>query len=78
VQSIVDDFHSRGLSGFLGNPQTLELIADVSGNGPLPESRGELFERPVAALRVETRDAKAATQMAAKMALDAAGPLLRA
>jgi hypothetical protein len=73
ARSVLDHFHSRGLSGFLGNPQTLELIADVAGNGPLPENRGELFERAVRILRVETRDTKADLQLAPEVALDAAG-----
>lgn len=73
ARTIVDHFHSRGLAGFLGNPQTLELVADVSGKGLLPENRAELFAQAVDVLRIETRDAKAQTQLASEAALDAAG-----
>lgn len=73
AQSIVDHFYARGLSGFLRNPQTLELIVDVAGTGPLPETRGELFERAVTVLRVETSKAKADRQLPPEAALNAAG-----
>lgn len=69
---VVDHFNSRGLEGLLGNPQTLELIADI-GADHLPDTRGELFTRAIEVMWAEHRDAKAERQPARKAALDAAG-----
>lgn len=73
AKEIVANFNKRGLQGFLGNPQTLELVARIAGKGTLPGSRGELFERAIEVLWKEHRDAKAGKQPARDAALDAAG-----
>lgn len=73
AEAVVAHFSQRGLQGFLGNPQTLELVGRVAGKGPLPETRGELFERAIEVLRVEHRDDKAENQLARMTGLDAAG-----
>lgn len=70
---VVEHFVSRGLEGLLGNPQTLELIAQVAGTGKLPETRSELYGRAIEILRVEHRDAKADDQLAQETGLDAVG-----
>lgn len=70
---VVSHFNERGLSGMLGNPQTLELIAKVAKGGSLPKTRAELFEQAVRILRVEHKDSKAARQVAKEDALLAAG-----
>lgn len=73
AQAVVTTFNQRGLHGFLGNPQTLELIARVASQGDLPQTQGELFERAVEVLRVEHSDGKADNQLARETGLDAAG-----
>lgn len=73
AKSVIDHFNARSLHGLLGNPQTLELIARVAGNGPLPETRSQLFERAIEVLRVEHRDTKASDQVAREAGIDAAG-----
>lgn len=70
---VIGHFNARGLNDLLGNPQTLELIAQVAGSGKLPDTRGELFERAIEVLRIEHRDAKADSQPAREVGLDAAG-----
>ncbi|MFW9103964.1 NACHT domain-containing protein [Pseudomonas sp. P4795] len=73
AKNVIEHFNARGLSGLLGNPQTLELIARVAGSGELPETRTELFERAIEVLRVEHRDTKARSQPGREIGLDAAG-----
>lgn len=46
----VDHFYERNLEELLSNPQTLKMIADIAGSGPLPEGKTELFERAVGKL----------------------------
>lgn len=70
---VVEHFLSRGLEELLGNPQTLELIAQVAGTGKLPETRSELYGRAIEILRVEHQDAKADDQLAQETGLDAVG-----
>lgn len=73
AKEVVGHFNRLGLQGLLGNPQTLELIASVARTGPLPTTRGELFERAVEVLRVEHSSPKANTQLARQTGIDAAG-----
>ncbi len=46
-QSVVEDFvahyEERGLGEWLGNPQTLGMLADVIGDAKRPETTGDLF-----------------------------------
>ena len=71
-RAVVRHFSERGLADdFLGNPQTLELIARVAND--LPNTKAELFERAVDVLWVEPNDAKEATSLDKERALDAAG-----
>lgn len=44
---IVRHFRERGLTDWLGNPQTLAMIGDVSRSADLPETAFALFERYV-------------------------------
>jgi hypothetical protein len=73
ARDVVTHFNSRNLHGMLGNPQTLELLAKVCNNGPLPESSSALLERSIDVLRVEHNDRKANLQLAKEIALTAAG-----
>lgn len=45
---VVEDYASRGLEGWLGNPQTLLMLAKVVGQGGLPKSTARLFDQYVA------------------------------
>jgi len=73
ARDVVAHFNSRNLHGMLGNPQTLELLAKVCNNGPLPESNSALLERSIDVLRVEHNERKADPQLAKEIALAAAG-----
>jgi hypothetical protein len=73
ARDVVAHFNSRNLHGMLGNPQTLELLAEVCNNGPLPESGSALLERSIDVLRVEHNERKADLQLAKEIALAAAG-----
>lgn len=70
---VVDHFNRYGLHGFLGNPQTLEMIGRVAPQGALPRTSSELFERTVDVVWKEHRDEKAIAQLTRDHALDAAG-----
>ncbi len=69
---VVHHFNHRGLEGLLGNPQTLELITDISA-GNLPETRGDLFARAIEVMWSEHSEAKVERQPAREASLDAAG-----
>jgi hypothetical protein len=73
AREVVAHFNLRNLHGMLGNPQTLELLAEVCNNGPLPESSSALLERSIDVLRVEHNERKADPQLAKEIALAAAG-----
>lgn len=73
ARSVVTHFDERGLQDFFGNPQTLELIARVAGDGTFPETRSDLFQSAIEVLRLEHRDEKADNQPARDVGLDAAG-----
>ena len=57
TSAVIRHFDERGLSDFLGNPQTLDLIAKIADN--LPDTRRELFTRAIDVLSVEANDKKA-------------------
>lgn len=44
---IVGHFKTKGLENLLGNPHTLELIAEVAESGDLPNTLSELYEQVV-------------------------------
>lgn len=73
AQVVVEHFTSRGLQGFLGNPQTLYLVSRIAGQGSLPTSKHELFERAIDVLRLEHNDAKSGNELARESALNSAG-----
>lgn len=73
TQEIIEHFTTRRLSDLLGNPQTLDLIANVARSGSLPESLTQLFNKAIDLLRVEHSDFKADAQLSSELALDAAG-----
>ena len=56
---------------FLGNPQTLKLIASLPADKPLPETSSKLFELATEQLRREHKDGK--PELPPDRALDAAG-----
>lgn len=60
ADEVVTHFAGHGLPGFLGNPQTLEMIERVAPTGELPRTSSELFERTVEIVWQEHRDEKAA------------------
>jgi hypothetical protein len=73
AEAIVEHFASRGLHGFLGNPQTLYLVSRIGGQEDLPETKDELFERAIDVLRLEHKDAKSGNELSREAALNAAG-----
>ena len=54
-------------------PQTLDLIARLPPDRPLPTGRGALFEQAIDTLRVEHRNTRGGSELACDAALDAAG-----
>ncbi len=72
AETLIEHFERSGLD-FLGNPQTLDLIARLPVDRPLPSSRGALFDLAIEALRVEHRNAGGVAELARDAALDAAG-----
>lgn len=73
AREVADHFCERGLAELLGNPQTLNLIADVAKAGALPVTRGQLFEKAVKVLQVEHRDERAHRELSQAAGLSAAG-----
>ena len=73
AEEVVAHFAGHGLRGFLGNPQTLEMIERVAPTGELPRTSSELFERTVDIVWQEHRDEKAAAAPGRADALAAAG-----
>ena len=43
AEALFAHYEDRGLSGWLGNPQTLKMLADVMGDGRRPETAGIFF-----------------------------------
>lgn len=43
AEAFVDHYEQRSLAEWLGNPQTLEMLAEVARNGSLPETTSALF-----------------------------------
>lgn len=56
AKSSIEHLNARGLQGFLGNPHTLELVANVAASGNVPDTRSEL------SLVWRTRPAQQATK----------------
>ncbi|WP_322404940.1 hypothetical protein [Massilia luteola] len=73
AEVIVNHFTSRGLQGFLGNPQTLYLVSRIAGQESLPRTKSELFERAVDVLRLEHNEAKSGKELSREATLNAAG-----
>lgn len=73
ADAVIMHFTGAKLTGMLGNPQTLELVARVAREGTLPNTKARLFQRAVELLRKEHRDSKAELQPNESTALDAAG-----
>ena len=72
AEELIEHFESYGLD-YLGNPQTLDLLARLPPDEPLPTSSGALFELAVEKLRVEHRDGIGRQELPRDIALDAAG-----
>lgn len=73
AEVVVKHFTSRGLQGFLGNPQTLYLVSRIAWQENLPTTKNELFDRAIDVLRLEHNEAKSANELARETALSAAG-----
>ncbi|MCE8013088.1 hypothetical protein [Billgrantia desiderata] len=67
---LLDHFRRFGLD-FLGNPQTLRLVAALPMNQPLPATSGALFEQAVETLRKEQNQFK--QELPREVTMDAAG-----
>lgn len=72
AEELIRHFEGYGLD-YLGNPQTLELIARLPTDQPLPTSSAALFELAVDKLRVEHRNGLGRQELRREDALDAAG-----
>lgn len=70
---VLEHFENLGLSDWLGNPQTLDLISTVSLQEALPRTRSELFDIALKSLVVEHNEIKAEHQLSEVAALTAAG-----
>ena len=70
---MLEHFENLGLSDWLGNPQTLDLISTVSHLGTLPSTRSELLKLAVQKLALEHNENKAKHQISEDAALTAAG-----
>lgn len=70
---VLEHFEILGLSDWLGNPQTLDLIGTVSHLETLPRTRSELLNLAVKKLVVEHNEKKAEHQLSEDSALTAAG-----
>lgn len=73
ASEVIDHFNQYGLGGFLGNPQTLEMIERVAPEGTLPRTSSELFDRTVEVIWKEHRDDRAVAELPRARTLDAAG-----
>ena len=73
AHEVIAHYNARGLQGLLGNPQTLEMIADVADGGELPETKSQLFSRSISVLGCEHKDIKAEQQLAPELAISTAG-----
>lgn len=70
----VEHYEGRGLSAWLGNPQTLMMLAEVARGGGRPETAGALFEQFVDCVWQEHRKQSGSLATAAKTeVLDALG-----
>lgn len=70
----VEHYEERGLSAWLGNPQTLMMLAEVARGGGRPETAGALFEQFVDCVWQEHRKQSGSLAAAAKTeVLDALG-----
>jgi hypothetical protein len=72
AHELIEHFETHGLD-FLGNPQTLDLVARLPRHEPLPMSRSALFDLAVEQLRVEHRDGRDRQELPHDAALAAAG-----
>lgn len=72
ARHLIEHFAAFGLD-YLGNPQTLDLIARLPEGEPLPADRTGVFDLVVDKLRVEHRDGARHQELPRDVALDAAG-----
>jgi hypothetical protein len=70
---VIAHYNARGLQGLLGNPQTLEMIADVADGSELPDTKAQLFARSIDVLGCEHKDIKAEHQLVPELAISTAG-----
>jgi hypothetical protein len=74
----INHFYERNLEELLSNPQTLKMIADIAGIGPLPEGKTELFERAVGKLIEEHNFKYSYDAVPYEVGLETAGALCAA
>lgn len=70
---VIEHFSTKGLSDLLGNPQTLNLIAEIAAKDQLPETKRELFEKAIEHLVKEHNDKHENRQLDKDSALNCAG-----
>lgn len=71
--NVVNHFVNLGLEGLLGNPQTLNLIAEVARSTQLPETLTQLFDQALNLLRIEHSEQKKERQLSKETELELAG-----
>lgn len=72
ARKLLRHFRSFGLD-FLGNPQTLELIAKLPADQLLPTTSTALFEQAITVMRQEHSNRRQELELPEQAALDAAG-----
>ncbi len=60
----------RGIEGFLGNPQTLIMLADVVAGSSWPSTRVDLFNRTAQLLLTESNEERARSGIGSRSATD--------
>lgn len=70
---VLEHFKELGLEELLGNPQTLSMIAKISMDDHLPESKSEVYKLAVEKLATEHNDKKETRQLTEMEAIDTAG-----
>lgn len=73
AEVVMDHLSASSLAGLMENPQTLQMLARVAKDGPLPKTKTELFTSAAEILQREHSNAKYELQPDAQSALDAAG-----
>ena len=78
AQETLEHFEKLGFHDWLGNPQTLQLVAEIDSSQKLPRTRTELFGMATQKLVQEHKNTKADALPPESIALDCAGALCAA